>query len=318
MSILLPHYSVLLNVSKAVRLRASAELAQQKNDAALEDVKLMLYFANSIREEPFLISLEVRNRLLKFIDQVIWEGLAQRQWNDSQLQDLQVRLTSIDLLKDLEKNLQAERAAFGNAIFTFVRGHKNELRMWIGSGDAAALSYLLAGPNGWFYQEQVSYQRLFEERVMPGFEADAGRFHPRTIEDNHTAMTNQFVHYIRQHTAFSKLLLPQLSNVFRKTALSQTRLAEATLACALERYRLANGKLPEDLGLLEPRFIQAMPLDPCTGLPLNYHPGVSGKFALYGIGWNETDDGGVVAMKQDGSDLELDQGDWVWPQYPNG
>ena len=93
---------------------------------------------------------------------------------------------------------------------------------------------------------------------------------------------------------------------------------QASSACALERYRLANGKLPEEPGSLLPQYLPALPLDPCNGQPLKYHPGVPGKFTLYGIGWNEIDDGGVVSMKQDGSDLELDQGDWVWPQYPNG
>ena len=33
-----------------------------------------------------------------------------------------------------------------------------------------------------------------------------------------------------------------------------------------------------------------------------------GKFLLYSVGWNETDDGGTASDK-------MDQGDWVW-QYP--
>jgi hypothetical protein len=40
----------------------------------------------------------------------------------------------------------------------------------------------------------------------------------------------------------------------------------------------------------------------------------SGKFLLYSVGWNETDDGGQIALKKDGSE-DRENGDWVW-QYP--
>jgi hypothetical protein len=34
---------------------------------------------------------------------------------------------------------------------------------------------------------------------------------------------------------------------------------------------------------------------------------------LYSVGWNETDDGGVVVLDKSSSQgVNLDQGDWVW------
>jgi hypothetical protein len=47
---------------------------------------------------------------------------------------------------------------------------------------------------------------------------------------------------------------------------------------------------------------------------LHYRRTESGKFLLYSVGWNETDDGGAVALKKDGSE-DRENGDWVW-QYP--
>jgi hypothetical protein len=38
---------------------------------------------------------------------------------------------------------------------------------------------------------------------------------------------------------------------------------------------------------------------------------------LYSVGWNETDDGGVVVTKSNPPRLVVDQGDWVW-RYPLG
>jgi len=66
------------------------------------------------------------------------------------------------------------------------------------------------------------------------------------------------------------------------------------VACALERYRLANGEYPETLDALQPRFIETLPHDVIGGQPLKYHPTDNGQFALYSVGWNGTDDGGAV------------------------
>ncbi|HEX7618773.1 MAG TPA: hypothetical protein VF480_08655, partial [Verrucomicrobiae bacterium] len=41
----------------------------------------------------------------------------------------------------------------------------------------------------------------------------------------------------------------------------------------------------------------------------------SGQFVLYSVGWNETDDGGVVGFSPKGQSLDTSKGDWVW-QYP--
>jgi hypothetical protein len=93
-------------------------------------------------------------------------------------------------------------------------------------------------------------------------------------------------------------------------------LDQTIVACALERYRLAKGKYPETLENLAPQFIDRLPLDVCSGRPLKYRLLQDGWFALYGVGWNETDDGGVAVKKQGATEDDPERGDWVWPQYP--
>jgi hypothetical protein len=46
---------------------------------------------------------------------------------------------------------------------------------------------------------------------------------------------------------------------------------------------------------------------------LNYRRTSDGQFVLYSVGWNETNDDGVVGLKENGS-VDRDTGDWVW-QY---
>ena len=86
------------------------------------------------------------------------------------------------------------------------------------------------------------------------------------------------------------------------------------LACALERYRRANGEFPETLEALAPKFIDRIPHDIIDGEPLKYRRTDDGQFILYSVGWNETDDGGKVGRTK-ACNPDPKQGDWVW-RYP--
>jgi hypothetical protein len=95
---------------------------------------------------------------------------------------------------------------------------------------------------------------------------------------------------------------PNMSRAIRTTAQNQTLVHEALIACALERYRVAHNAYPEKLDALVPQYLDKIPTDIIGGRPLHYRRADGGKFLLYSVGWNETDDGG-----KSGSD-----DDWVW------
>jgi hypothetical protein len=317
-SILLPHYLVLQRVTTALQVRASAELALGKTTEAFDDVRLMQYLANSTQDEPFLITVLSAGSMLKRTEQVIWEGMAAGNWTEPQLQELQTAMKSFAPVKRLLRGFQAERAAFGETAFRFIRSHKNALRSWVGSDEAAGpLLYLLAGPSGWLYQEQVSYHRLYDQRVMAGFDAESGQVQPRLIDDNLRALKRDLQRSsFWYHTGFSKLFLRGSMKLIQRTAVAQDRLNQTITVCSLERYRLANGKYPDALDALVPRFIDQLPLDVCGSGPLKYRLLPNGRFLLYGIGWNQKDEAGTIVMKADASDADPAQGDWVWPAYP--
>ena len=88
------------------------------------------------------------------------------------------------------------------------------------------------------------------------------------------------------------------------------------MACALERYRLARGQFPESLGALVPEFTSELPHDVINGQPLKYRRTVDGRYVLYSVGWNKTDEGGVIGLKQKGEVIERTAGDWVWQLPP--
>lgn len=73
--------------------------------------------------------------------------------------------------------------------------------------------------------------------------------------------------------------------------LATTRVARTALA--IEQYRAAEGDWPHELAQLTPRFIEAVPEDPFTGQPLQYHVTSGGGYKLYSIGEDGVDDRGV-------------------------
>ena len=101
----------------------------------------------------------------------------------------------------------------------------------------------------------------------------------------------------------------------------QTAVDEARVACALERYRLANGHFPEILNALVPQYLKELPQDIMDGQPLRYRRTEDGQFVLYSVGSDGVDNGGQLVARRRNWRGEPEPmwrsgpGDWVW-RYP--
>jgi hypothetical protein len=316
--ILLPHLNSVRNVCRRLRLKACAELAVGQNVKALEDVKLTLYMADSVKEEPFIISYLVRVACVQSAIQPVWEGLAEHTWSVAQLHELQARLQQYDFVADLRRPFDAERAA---GILTPELIRKKGLGLLVdltstgGTSPSHRACANLAGlviPSGWYSLEQLNYCRLYQLELAGTFDATQKRVSPSRIKANAHELEQAFdgQNFIH-HRTIAAIILPALGNVVRRAAQVQVAADQAALACALERYRLANGRFPDTLDALVPRFISQLPHDVITGEPYKYRRAEAGQFLLYSVGWNEKDDGGVPGKTL----FDKEEGDWVW-LYP--
>jgi hypothetical protein len=116
------------------------------------------------------------------------------------------------------------------------------------------------------------------------------------------------------YTLMARLLFPALDKTVQKSAQAQVFVDAARVACALERYRLANGTFPETLEKLSPVHMEKVPTDVIDGKPLRYTRDAGTSYVLYSIGWNQTDDAGSpgLILKNAESFADLTKGDWVW------
>ena len=323
----LPHVFVLERLSGVLQVRASAKLALGDSQGAFEDVCLMFALAEAIHADAIFWSQSARASMLCGCRQIIWEGLAQDLWSDPQLLAFETRLTKIALIKDVVTGLECERGQ-NVQFFEFIRKQPGALdgmlRDLAGTGRYAPVPLLVrAAPSGWLYREQIESDRIYDENVLSAFDAQGGRIHPRMIDalgnPSRQQAEGSFNRFWQQEI-IEKFLQPW-NRPWEKWpllrfAFGQTSVEEAAVACALQRYRLANGHFPEKAQELVPGFIDKLPDDVCNGKPLEYRRIDGSHFLLYSVGWNETDDSGGVVMNSDGRTVDLTQGDWVWQPYP--
>ena len=122
---------------------------------------------------------------------------------------------------------------------------------------------------------------------------DSKRVFPRQIAANDAkigtvAKDNGFLQWgtpahgtwyaVVHHEIAASSLLPLLNHVPLKAAAAQTAADQAAIACALERYRLANGRFPENLQALVPTFAAHLPNDVITGESYKYRRTADSRF----------------------------------------
>jgi hypothetical protein len=292
-----------------LQLRTLADLQAGQSQAGLEDTKLFLRVIDSLRDQPYLISHLVRMAMWAIAVQPVYEGLAQHRWNDAELATLEAALGKEDFLADFQMAMRGERTC---AIFEFERQRLTRRLVTPGGIDGTEMvtNNLTLMPSAYFYQNELAFARLYEKFILPMVDltnrtVSLAAF--RANETEHKAMRK----HVSPYTMQALMLLPDVSKSVQKFAIMQGQVDLIRTACALERYRLAHGEYPAALDALSPQFIESVPHDLINGQPLHYRRADDGKFVLYSVGWNESDDGGTNAFNKNGR-IVWQEGDWVW------
>jgi hypothetical protein len=295
-------------VAQTLAQRAQCDFLLGRPDEALHETTLIHDLCRILERPPTgrpitLVEAMIDVAIHGLYVSTIADGFRLQTWQEPQLIALQKQLQTIHLPSQVMNafefeivsssyDLQTATSAELRRIFTYQRGN------WLWYG-------LWYAPRGWLYQNTVVAAKL-QQKPLAAFDLPNDLIHPEPAE-RQTKEVEMALDHFSLWNWWASITVPSTAKAMRTTAYNQTMVNEAQIVCALQRHQLAHGEYPAALESLVPQFIEQLPHDIIGGQPLHYRRTEDGKFLLYSIGWNETDDGGVP-----GTLADVKNDDWVW------
>ena len=311
----------LLRFTKVLDLHTLEALHLNQPDVALDDIKMTLKIDGAVRHEPVLVSGLVAAGIMSIQLGSVWEGLNAHAWTDQQLADLQQQLQEIDFLADYQLCIRGEAIGFLAPTLDYIRDHRTAaaLVLTMANTDGSAkrpplfsrfVSWLV--PKGWFDMTKAQGVSLYFDAAREPVDLNGRRVYPQSSEQ--LKKKGRAVHLYDLPDLLLGVASGPIIGSIGSFAEVQFRVDAASIACALERYRLAYGVYPKSLDALIPYAPQGLPHDLMNGEAYHYKLRPDGTYLLYSVGWDQVDDGGKVAYKTDDPHaLDREHGDWVWP-----
>jgi hypothetical protein len=298
-------YGCIVNLPRILAVRAAKRL--EAGEHPLDDILLGLRFANSLTNNPG--AFHVRQEMLFTIIQPIYDGIHEHRWNDSDLQQLQNAFAQIhpaehfqlwreDVVREVANAFENPPAngPFGQSQLTIgqtpyylgMNPVPPRLPGKVKAGQARMIQIGLGATNNLVYK----FQRWQWEFGYDGMREDENAFRDHLIAIIGQSLNRELIRLGQTETAIDQVIT----------------------ACAIERFRLAENKLPTTPAELTPKYLHQIPNDFMTGAPLKYKLTQDNHgYRLYSVGANLSDDGGLpdtVELKN--RQTHLIERDWVW------
>ena len=310
----------LRSLAQVLAERAKCYLLLGQPEKAFRELTLLHDLTRLLEGKPiYLVTAMISVAITGLYVDTIADGFRLHAWREPELVSIQKQLQRIDLLPLAAEAFQSERAGIRHILETYTASEIEDLFSSVDPKpnfrqrlkDPKYLLFTFA-PRGWVYQNITAMCILEQKAIDSVGDTNQILFPRKTAEQKRELLA------VGAHPSPYNFLAATAVPLFFKAAQTigrnQTAVNEALVACALERYHLAHSEYPETLDALTFQFIEKLPHDIIGGDPLHYRRTEDGKFLLYSVGWNETDDGGQVVLNKDGAE-DREKGDWVW-QYP--
>src|SRR6266481_3292200 len=309
-------YVTIRIVAQTLAQRAQCYLLLGEPEKAMHELTLLHEMSRLMEGKPVtLVAAMIEVAITGMYTDMIADGFRLGVWREPQLIALQAQLGEVNLPPQLRSAFLTERAGVCRVLENQSAAKINQSfatsagqSFWQRLQDPSMLLASVA-PRGWNQQNMVVVAML-SQKYVDAFDAERPIFLPRQLDSVARDMQKTFSR-VTPINFLAAISVPNFNRACQTLARAQTLVNEATVACALERYRAAHGDFPETLDFLVPGFIQKLPTDLIGGQPLRYRRKSSDNFLLYSVGWNEIDDGGVVVRNENGY-VDLNKGDWAW------
>jgi hypothetical protein len=268
----LPQLTDVRHCAQLLALGAAYSSHTGDPNAAVRCIKDELRLADSLRREPALLSYLVRIAAVGLALRGLEQSLSVTAFTEGQLAELDEGVIATVGTLDLTHAIITERCIMietcRDPSLMADTGQSPGPRMLPGmrrTGIADILDYM---------GDCIEASELPPTERLTGFREAA-----KKVQDL------SFLHFM------IKMLAPAMGRVAELSLRCQAHVDLARTALAIERYRLATGKVPERLEELVPQYLKTVPVDPFDGQPMRYRRTDPG-YRLYSIMEDGQDNGG--------------------------
>lgn len=306
---------LIVRLAPFLRLSAICHLELRQNEAALSDLELGFFLANSLKSCANGLSMQIRLKMENRLTQAIWEGTSRHLWTANELERLQKLLPLTNLIAEARLELLQQRAWNLRSIDL---GIKNPNCEWPSIRDTSWDSYLDSagyflffrlGPQGWFDLEKINLCRRYDDFLPKLMDVSSGRLNFRDMPVYQAFWNSPEAKYPRLNHVYFTCSASLLDVAAGNAAKQQASADFAYLGCALERYWLAKGTYPQRLEDLVPEYAEKIPNDILTGEPYHFRWEDKDHYLLYSVGSDRIDNGGRASRWFLYFNVD---GDWIW------
>ncbi len=287
---LMPHLEQVRDVIRMLVLDAARRSAEGDGEGALRSCRAALNAARSVGDEPAMVSFLTRIAGTGQAVRALERALAQPEAPAAALEELQ-RLLAGEAEEPLQlRAARAERIGYYECLEVMRAGKFDRKSYGLATSFLGATGddLLDRGKARGCEAAFLHYcNELVEIAKLPTQEQ------PERLKALR-APTHQLPTLLQGLMQGGSTDWPRYAQSFHR-AKAELRCAEAALAA--ERYRLAEGRWPDDLAALVPRYVAAVPADPFDGQPLRLRRLPDG-LVVYSVGPDRTDDGGNLDRKR--------------------
>ncbi|MDB4459225.1 hypothetical protein N9059_01495 [bacterium] len=291
---LLPHLRYIKRMGKCFLIRSVYHLEEGDTDKAFHDLIQVRKLADTLDDEPILISQLVDIVLIHFTLVGIKEGLARAAWTEDQMRTLLKELKNVNMLEQFERAMQGENLFQITFTEALIGGSSDTQKLLFQDMEVPQIGML---PKGFFQLNMAVSCNVHMDHFTKQEQID-NRF---ISDSNH--FTDEEIKALPWYAVLSKMLLPAFGKAETKFINTQAHLHMALMGLEVELYFKKHGKLPEsfdDLKLPEDTLHR---VDPVSGNSLVYERLGDTNYKIYSFGDDRVDGGGK-------------KGDWEWWRVP--
>jgi hypothetical protein len=284
----------------AMRLRVA--LVDHRPKETLESLKVIFHVADSLRDEPFLITLLVRIAIEHIFVESLQCVLSVTELGAELEQFLPLLDQAIEEPR-FWKTMRSERAIFNRLFENFEKGIISIIREAKEHPQSLSLMEWLSEFN---YKQYLPVDHSHTLKIFNDLIEKV-----RNPESNYLDEFDRFdIPPLGNENICTRHLFPGFQKIYAASLRNRASLRSTKVAILVERYRQKHNRWPASLEDLKDQHFQSIPKDPYDGNSFRYRILEDGV-VIYSVGPNGVDDGGNLSINPQKDDA-TDYGFRLW------